>query len=221
MSQFKIISLCAAFLLAFAFNCEASIVDPDFEDANSSSFWSLFGSADPDFSAPGIASAQEGTQTLRLVGNGDPSGFARFSIALQDIPVDGSQIAVGYEVSAAGILGQLGNDPLLGSNRAFLEISFVDASGTEFLASIFQSAELVSTSLPDVYQSVATSVAIVPSNAVDVRVKAVFEELTVTSGENSGAAYFDNIALVVTVPEPSSGFVLAIGALAALARRGR
>ena len=186
MSQFKIISLCAAFLLAFAFNCEAGIVDPDFEDANSSSFWSLFGSADPDFSAPGIDLAQEGTQTLRLEGNGDD----RFSIALQDIAVDGSQIAVGYEVSAAGILGQLSNDSLLGSNRAFLEISFVDASGAEFLASIFQSEELVSTSLPDVYQSVATSVAIVPSNAVDVRVKAIFDEQTVISGERSGAAYF-------------------------------
>ena len=144
MSQFafKTILLCAAFL-ASALTCEASVIlDPGFEDANSSSFWTLIpgASANPDFLAPGIDPAQEGSQTLQLVGNGDPSGAARFTIALQDVPVDGVSIAPGFGVSVAGILGQLSSDTLLGSNSAFLEVSFVDASGTEFLASQFQSA---------------------------------------------------------------------------------
>lgn len=87
--------------------------------------------------------------------------------------------------------------------------------------SLFQSAELVSTSPADEYLSLATSIAIVPSNAVDVRVNTVFDEQTVIPQVRSGAAFFDNIELVVAVPEPSSGLVLAIGALAGFARRKR
>jgi len=109
----------------------------------------------------------------------------------------------------------------MGSNRAFLEVSFVDSMGNEFMDSLFQSAGLVSTSPTDEYLSLETSIAIVPSNAVDVRVKAVFDEQTVIPLEPSGAAFFDNIELVVSVPEPSSALVLAIGALAASARRRR
>lgn len=70
------------------------------------------------------------------MGNSDAGGGARFTIAFQDIPVDGSSIGVGFEVPVVGIAGQLSNDSLMGSNRAFLEVSFVDSMGNEFADSL-------------------------------------------------------------------------------------
>jgi len=58
------------------------------------------------------------------VGNSDAGGGARFTIAFQDIPVDGSSIGVGFEVPVVGIAG------------AFLEVSFVDSMGNEFADSL-------------------------------------------------------------------------------------
>jgi len=220
MSHFKINLICCAILLVLTPTCEASIItDAGFEAPNSGLVWLTFGDANPDADAPGIDSAIEGNETLQLIGNGDPD--AAFTIALQDIPVDGVTIGTSYQVALSGILGHTSDDPLAGLNRAFLEVSFVDASGTEFMDSIFQSVGIGSVSSTDVYLNEVTSVATVPGNAVSVRLKAVFEQLSVNENGLSGAAFFDNLELTVTVPEPTSGVGLAAGLLLVFARRSR
>jgi len=218
MSHSKINLIGCVILLALAHVCEGSIVDPGFESSPSTAFVT-FGDADPDFAAPGIDSTIEGSETLRLVGNGDPN--AAFTIALQDVPVDGTTISVGNLVQLTGILGHTSNDPLAAGNTAFLEVSFVDASDTEFMQSIFQSALLGSTSQTDTYLNAVTTSATVPSNAVSVRVKAIYQQLATNDDGRSGAAFVDNLELVVTVPEPASGLVLATGFLMVFARRRR
>jgi len=87
--------------------------------------------------------------------------------------------------------------------------------------SIFQSVGIGSVSSTDVYLNEVTSVATVPGNAVSVRLKAVFEQLSVNENGLSGAAFFDNLELTVTVPEPTSGVGLAAGLLLVFARRSR
>ena len=217
MSHIKFSIIYCTFLLVLAHTCEASIVIPDsgFEDQTSSSFWTTFGIANSDAAAPGIDRTIEGTETLQLSGTGDGS----FSGVFQDIAVDGISISVGDQVAVTGILGHTYGDPLSGLNSAFLEVSFVDSAGVEFLDSMFQSARISSSSLTDIYQTGVTTFATVPSNAVAVRVKAVFEQLSFEG--LSGSARFDNLGLVAVVPEPASGFMLAAGFLAILARRRR
>lgn len=216
MRYFNLSLICCSILLAIPSTSAADLVqDAGFEDLNSSLFWMAFGTADLDAPAPGIDPV-EGTEVLQLVGNGD----ATFSIALQDIPVDGMSISVGDRVTLSGILGHTSNDPLGGSNTAFLEVSFVDAANNEFLDSMFQSARLDATSPTDLYLNGVTSSAIVPSNAVAVRVKAIFEELSVNDNGLSGSAFVDNVDLtVVSVPEPAAGLLIATGLAIFFARR--
>ena len=218
MRYFNLSLVCCSILLAFSHTCYADVVlDAGFEDASSESFWTTVGTALADAVAPGI-DPSEGTEVLQLIGAGD----APFSIAFQDVAVDGAAIRVGDQVAVSGILGQISNDQLGGLNNAFLEVSFVDASNVEFMDSLFQSARLDANSPSDVYLSSVTTFATVPSNAVSVRVKAVFEELSAGVVARSGSAFVDNVELVViSVPEPSSGLVLATGLLNLLIRRRR
>jgi len=227
VSHFKIkfCLICCLFLLVPTQYCESSIVainDPGFEASVSSNFWTPFGTVNSDAAAPGIDFSVEGSETLQLVGNG--SATAQISGVLQDVPVDGVNINVGYEVQLSGIVGHTSNDPLAGLNEAFLEVSFVDAAGVEFMESIFQSAGIGSNSPTDVYQNDVTSVATVPANAVAVRLKALFLQDPV-NGVNgsglSGSAFFDNLEFTATVPEPSSALMLVAGCMAMLARRRR
>ena len=220
MSRFKLsLVLCTAFMV-LAQPCMASLIlDPGFEDPNSSMFFVLNGDALPDFPAQMIDPAIEGNESLRLVGNGDQA--ARFSQAFQDIPVDGLNISVGDQVVLNGDIGQLSSDALFMANRAFLEIAFVDSSGSVFLGG-FQSVGIGSASPLDSFQSQTTPAAIVPSGATQVRVLAIFDEQTLISGENSGAAFVDNLELTVTgVPEPSTGSVIAAALVMIFARRRR
>ena len=204
-------------LLLFAHNCEAGIVlDQGFENPNSTSFWTEFGDANTDASAPGIDPI-EGMETLQLIGPGDSTNSGVF----QDVAVDGISISVGNQVAVRGILGHTGNDPLAGSNLAFLEVSFVDASNVEFMDSIFISPGIGSTSTTDIYHSNVTPFATVPGNAVAVRVKAVFQQLSVNGNGLSGSAWIDNLDLLVSVPEPSSGVLFAVCLVSTFARRRR
>lgn len=220
MVHFKFSLIYCAILAALAHTCDASIVLPDsgFEDPNSGSFWVPFGTADFDAAAPGIDPSVEGLETLQLVGNGDGETF---SGVFQDVFIDGITLNVGNRVAVTGIFGHTSTDPLAIANSAFLEVSFVDSSNNEFDDGLFRSAVLDSNSTPDIYQNGITTFATVPSNAVAVRVKAVFEELSVDPDVLSGSARFDNLGLVVVVPEPASGFMLAAGFLVILARRRR
>ena len=85
---------------------------------------------------------------------------------------------------------------------------------------MFQSARLDATSPTDLYLNGVTSSAIVPSNAVAVRVKAIFEELSVNDNGLSGSAFVDNVDLtVVSVPEPAAGLLIATGLAIFFARR--
>ena len=216
MRHIKFGILCCVNVLLLTHMCKASIVVPDsgFEDPNSGSFWTPFGTANFDAMAPGIDSI-EGTETLQLSGTGD----GNFSGVFQDFAVDGASISVGDQVAVTGILGHTSADPLSGLNTAFLEVSFVNSMGIEFMDSTFMSARLDAASPTDIYQTSITTFATVPSNAVEVRVKAVFEQLSFEG--LSGSAWVDNLGLVVVVPEPSSGLLLAAGLLGFLARRKR
>lgn len=216
MRQINFGIFCITILLVLTQRCHASIVVPDsgFEDSTSGSFWTSFGTANFDAPAPGIDPSIEGIETLQLSGSGD----ATFSGVFQDVAVDGASISVGDQVAVTGILGHTSNDPLSGLNTAFLEVSFVNAAGVEFMDSTFTSVRLSSTSPTDIYQNSITTFATVPGNAVEVRVKAVFEQASFDG--LSGSAWADNLELIV-VPEPASGLMLAIGLFAIAAKRKR
>ena len=227
MSHFKIcLVFCGILLMSNPISQASIIIDAGFEDPNSNSNstmgFTLTGDADADVLTPEIDPAIEGMESLRLVGNGDPTGMARFSQAFQDVPVDGVTISVGNQVVLTGDLAQLSGDPLTEDNRAFLEIAFVDSAGAVFQGQgAFLSAVIDSASPVDSFQSLATAAAIVPAGAAQVRVLAVFDEQTVNSGVNSGAVFVDNLELVVTVPEPGSAAVLAAALVMIFARRRR
>ena len=105
--------------------------------------------------------------------------------------------------------------------RDSLEVAFVDSAGIVFQGG-FQSLGIGSASPADSFQSQSTSATIVPNGASQVRILAVFDEQTLVSGENSGAAFFDNLELVVTtVPEPNTGSVIAAALAMIFARRRR
>lgn len=211
--------VCCTVLLIIAQAVEAGVVlDPGFESAGSTSFWTTFGDSNPDVASPGI-NPIEGTETLRLIGTGDDSAI--LSGAFQDIAVDGTCISVGDLVTLNGIMGHTGADPLAGLNNAFLEVAFVDASNNEFLSSTFVSSVLDSTSTTDIYQTYSTPTAIVPTNAVSVRIKSVFVHLSDSPDGKSGAAWVDNLELIVAVPEPSSGLMFATVLLPLISRRRR
>jgi len=212
--QFSLICICCTALLMLTNVSDASIVDGDFEGPNSSTVWTSFGTTFFDTTSPMIV----GQESVRLEGNGDPNAIN--SGVFQDIPL-GTNINTGFLVRLSGILGHTSSDPLTGNNRAFLEVSFVDAANNVIIGSSFQSAGITASSTTDVYHNNMTAVGIVPSNAVAVRVQAVFQELTIEDGVNSGAAFVDNLDLTVTVPEPHTALLLATGLLAVFSRRRR
>lgn len=229
MIHFKISLICCTILLVSNHICQAGIIvnDGDFETTAGTAF-TLTGTANPDVLTPSVLlnPAFGGTESLQLVGNGDPTGAANFSQAFQDLPVgsafaNGLTINVGDQVVLEGDVGQLSGDPLFSANVAFLEIVFVDSAGAVIFGPQFQSVGINSTSPVDSFQRQATAAAIVPAGASQVRFQAVFDEQSVVSGQNSGGAFFDNLEVVVTVPEPSSGLMLAAGFLAIFARRRR
>ncbi len=210
----SLVPVIAILVFAIAPQCNAELIlDNGFELASSlapDGPWIRFGVALPDSAAPGIDPTVEGSQTLQVLGD---SAAVTFSGVFQDIAVDGINIGVSNEVELSGIAGHLGIDPIAGSNEAYLEVSFVDLLGAEF--GQFRSSSIDANSATDQYFSLRTVSAVVPSNATEVRVKAVF----VQPGTDVGAAWFDNLSLAVAVPEPSSALLFSVAAIFGLSRR--
>lgn len=193
------------------------IADANFESPASAGNWTIFGVADQDALAPGINSAVEGTETLRVQGD-DPQNQS-FSGVFQDIAIN-PNLNVGFLVTLNGIIGHTSADPIRGSNSAYLEVSFVDSMGVEF--GLTPSAAITSSTPTDTYFSMTTGPVVVPTGATAVRFKAVFLEPGGNpEGTISGSAWFDNFSKVVSVPEPTSSvFLIGLG-LVALSRRRR
>ena len=98
MRYFNLSLVYCSILLAFSHACYADVVlDAGFEDASSESFWTTVGTALVDAVAPGI-DPSEGTEVLQLIGAGD----SPFSIAFQDVAVDGAAIRVGDQRKERG-----------------------------------------------------------------------------------------------------------------------
>jgi hypothetical protein len=202
----------AIFMLTQA--CEAELIlDSDFEQSTSLSPvgpWTSFGIAKPDEDAPGIDASVEGSETLKLNGDSDTNVF---SGVFQDIAVDGVNLKPSYQVELAGIVGHLSSDPIVGLNEAYFEITFVDSMGAEF--GELRSVSIDANSATDQYFELQTVAGFVPASASAVRVKAVF----VQPNAAVGAAWFDNMSLIVAVPEPNSAILFSVAVFLGMHRR--
>ena len=179
--------------------------------------WVTSGAAFQDATNPGIDPLVEGSQTLRMLGNFEDS--QNFSIAFQDIAIDGTDFSIGDEIVLTGIGGHTSANPLSGQNVAFIEVVFTTPFG-ELGGGLNTSMMFDSTTATDQYFDLITPVLTV-ANAQTIRVKAVFSQ---QADFATGEIWFDNLVLTnlsTAVPEPGTTSFVAIGLIGLLVRRRR
>lgn len=106
------------------------------------------------------------TQALKLFGTFNNN---RFSVAYQDVAVDGVDYSVGDEIFLEGLIGHLSNDALAGSKRACIEIAFTYIDNGINIVGFFNlspSSFLDSSSATDLFINMRTPTIDIPSLAL-------------------------------------------------------
>lgn len=193
------------------------VINPGFEspDASAGDIPGSTGWATPaGNSFTSAAFARTGTQAGKGFGN---PGLFQQTIAVTD--------PVGTSYTASAYAGFTSGDPLIGQTGAFINMTFVNATGGD-IATVFgteQGVLLASTDPADTFKLLSVNAPSLEGTAF-VRINLVIGPYNGSGPPGAGgAAFFDDAALVsdAVVPEPASLGLLGAGAVALVCRRRR